>query len=92
VYQLLQQAVTHFVFMPFVWFSLRTAIISLKSVNQLMSVMMKSVFFAVGAEFLNIIETIFGFKGLPQTEAECHCCLSAVVRMQPNSQTLGLCN
>jgi hypothetical protein len=40
-------------------------IISLNSVNQLIFVMVKScVFFAVRTEFLNIIYTNFGFKGL----------------------------
>jgi hypothetical protein len=51
--------------MGFVWFSLQTAIISLNSVNQLIFVMVKcGVYFAVRTEFLNIIWTSFGFKGL----------------------------
>jgi hypothetical protein len=42
-----------------------TEIISLHSVNQLIFVMVKcGVFFAVRTEFLNIIWTSFGFKGL----------------------------
>jgi hypothetical protein len=42
--------------MGFVWISLKTAIISLNSVMQLISVMVKSgVLFEVRAEFLNII-------------------------------------
>jgi hypothetical protein len=41
------------------------AIISLNSVNQLICVMVKRcVFFAVRTEFLNIISTRFGLKGL----------------------------
>jgi hypothetical protein len=51
--------------MYFVWFSLQTVIISSNSVNQLIFAMVKSgVFFAVRTEFLNIIWTSFGFKGL----------------------------
>jgi hypothetical protein len=39
--------------------------LSLNSINQLIFVMVKySVFFAVRTEFLNIIQTSFGFKGL----------------------------
>jgi hypothetical protein len=42
--------------MGFVWFSLKTAIISLNSVMELIFVMVKSgVLFEVRAEFLNII-------------------------------------
>jgi hypothetical protein len=42
--------------MGFVWFSVQIEIISLKSINQLIFVMLKScVFFAVQTEFLNII-------------------------------------
>jgi D-alanyl-lipoteichoic acid acyltransferase DltB (MBOAT superfamily) len=57
VYHLLQQSATlHFVFMGFVWFSQETAIISLNRINQLIFVMVEfCVFFAVRAEFLNII-------------------------------------
>jgi hypothetical protein len=44
------------VFMGFVWFSEKTVIISLNSVNQLIFVMVKcGVFFAVRNEFLNTI-------------------------------------
>jgi hypothetical protein len=43
----------------------------LNSVNQLIFVMVKCcVFFAVRAEFLNIILTSFGFKGLRQVACE----------------------
>jgi hypothetical protein len=53
---LLQQLVSlHFVFICFVWFSVSTAIISLNSINQLIFVMVKIVFFAVRTELLNII-------------------------------------
>jgi hypothetical protein len=57
VLHLLQQPVTvYFVFMSLVWFWLQTAIISLNSVNRLIFVTVKcGVFFAVRAEFLNII-------------------------------------
>jgi hypothetical protein len=49
--------------MCFVWFSLQTAIISLNSVNRLISVMVKwGVFFAVSTEFLNIMQTSFGLQ------------------------------
>jgi hypothetical protein len=52
-----------------VWFSEQTAIISLNSVNQFIFVMVKCcVFFAVRTEFLNIIYTSFGFKGLISNE------------------------
>jgi hypothetical protein len=55
--------------MGLVWCSLWTAIISLNSVNQMIFVMVKcSVFFAVRTEFLNIIQTSFGFKGFNKVE------------------------
>jgi hypothetical protein len=51
--------------MGFVLFSVQAEIISLNSVTQLIFVMVKCcVFFAVRTEFLNIILTSFGFKGL----------------------------
>jgi hypothetical protein len=64
VCHLLQQSViVHFVFMYFVLFSLQTAIISLNCVNRLIFVTVKrGVFFAVRAEFLNVICTSFGCK------------------------------
>jgi hypothetical protein len=44
---------------------LKTAIISLNNINQLIFVMVKcDVLFEVRTEFLNIIWTSFGFKGL----------------------------
>jgi hypothetical protein len=47
------------------------AITSLNSVNQLMFVMVKcGVLFEVRTGFLNIIETIFGFKGLKVIQCE----------------------
>jgi hypothetical protein len=55
----------HFVLMGFVCFSLQTAVIYLNSINQLIFVMVKcGVLFEVRTEFLNIISTSFGFKGL----------------------------
>jgi hypothetical protein len=46
----------YFVFMGLVWFSLKTTIISLNSVNQLILVMVKcGVLFEVRTAFLNII-------------------------------------
>jgi hypothetical protein len=39
-------------------------LISLNSVNKLMFIMMKCVLLDVRTEFLNIIQTSFGFKGL----------------------------
>jgi hypothetical protein len=46
----------HFVFIGFAWLSLKTAIISLNSVNQLIFVMVKcSVLFEVRTRFLNNI-------------------------------------
>jgi hypothetical protein len=50
-----------------VLFSAETAIISLNNINQLIFVMMKcGVLFDVRTEFLNIIYTSFGFKGLSE--------------------------
>jgi hypothetical protein len=52
-------------FIYFAWFSLQIAIISLNSVNQLISVMVKcGVLFEVRTELLNIIYKSFGLKGL----------------------------
>jgi hypothetical protein len=60
-----QSVTLHFLFMGSVFFSLTTAIISLNSVNQLIFVMVKCrVLFEVRTEFLNIILTSLGFKGL----------------------------
>jgi hypothetical protein len=51
--------------MGLVIFSEETEIISLNNINQLIFVMeTRCVFFAVRTEFLNIIQTSFGFKGL----------------------------
>jgi hypothetical protein len=57
IYRLLYQQVGwHFVFMGFVTFSAQSAIISLNSVTQLISVMVKcGVLFEVWTEFLNIV-------------------------------------
>jgi hypothetical protein len=56
IYHLLWQSETHFVWMGFVWFSVLMTIISLNSVNQLISVTVKCcVFFAVRTGFLNVI-------------------------------------
>jgi hypothetical protein len=45
--------------------SFQTAIVSVNSINQLIIVMVKcGILFEVWAEFLNIIKTSFGFKGL----------------------------
>jgi hypothetical protein len=66
MYHLLYYSATlYFVFVDFVWFSRKTAIISLNNVNQLIFVMaMCGVLFEVRTEFLNNIKTRFGFKGL----------------------------
>jgi hypothetical protein len=66
MYHLHFQSITlHFVFMGFAWFSLKTAIISLNSIKKFIFVMVKcGIFFSVRTEFLNIILTSFGFKGL----------------------------
>jgi hypothetical protein len=61
--QLSFQSVTLY-FVGFVWFSLKTAIITLQSIKQLLFVMVKcGVLFHVRTEFL-ITHTNFGFKGL----------------------------
>jgi hypothetical protein len=64
--QLSPQSVTvYFVFMNFVWFSQQTLIVSLNSINQLSCLIVKSgVLFEVRIEFLNVLETRFGLKGL----------------------------
>jgi hypothetical protein len=56
----------HFVFIGFVWFSVYSENhISLNSINHLIFVTVKcGVFFEVRIEFLNIIQTSFGFKEL----------------------------
>jgi len=49
--------------MGFVWFLLKTVIISLNSSDQLMYVTVKyGVLFEVRAEFLNNMQTSFGFQ------------------------------
>jgi hypothetical protein len=46
--------------MGFIWISVQTGIISLKSINQLISLMVKNcVLFEVRTGFLNIIHTSF---------------------------------
>jgi D-alanyl-lipoteichoic acid acyltransferase DltB (MBOAT superfamily) len=53
---LCQSVMLHFVFIGFAWFSLKAAIISLNSVNQLINVMVKcGVLFEVRTGFLNNI-------------------------------------
>jgi hypothetical protein len=55
-HRLLQLVTLYFVYMDLVRLLVKTAIISLNSVNQLIFVMVKcGVFFEVGTEFLNII-------------------------------------
>jgi hypothetical protein len=55
----------HFVFTSFVRFSLQTVIIYLHSFDQLVLVMMQcGVLFQIRTEFLNVIYTSIGFKGL----------------------------
>jgi hypothetical protein len=49
-----QSVMLQFVFIGFIWFSWKTAIISLNSINQLIFVMVKfGVLFEVWTEFLN---------------------------------------
>jgi hypothetical protein len=50
--------------MDFVWFSEQTVIISLNSINHLVFVMKTHIFFEVGIERLNIIQTSFDCRGL----------------------------
>jgi hypothetical protein len=51
-----QSTMLYFVFIGFVWFSLKTAIISLNIINQPIFVMvMCGVLFEVRTEFLNVI-------------------------------------
>jgi hypothetical protein len=71
MYHLLQQPITlHFVFLGFMWFSIQTATVSLNNISQLIFVTVNcGVLYAVGNEFLNIITTSFGFKGLNQAKS-----------------------
>jgi hypothetical protein len=55
--------------MCLVRFSVQTDVISLNSVNRLIDVTVKcGVFFAARTEFLNIIQTIYGFKAVTSYE------------------------
>jgi fumarate reductase subunit C len=50
----------------FVGFCVYTIIISLNSINQMSAMEELKVFFAMSTEFLNIIQTNYGFEALKQ--------------------------